>query len=163
MSVISWYKRLFSSADAPAEMNVSALSSSNGCVKCATNKAGKRSCCARGGAWFKNCGDAGDPQFDHSWTEGIQACKSFESSVLVRAQTEDVFRHVEGILYPLNTGQSRNDTRQQTQVYHTGTVSTAGHTDAKDCAGLEIFVISTCFLFIIAHFAAEVSLLLQFC
>ena len=45
------------------------------CPKCGTIKeSGKRSCCARGGAWFKNCGDAGDAQFDHTWAEGIQAC-----------------------------------------------------------------------------------------
>ena len=47
------------------------------CTKCGTiKKSGKRSCCARGGAWFKNCGDAGDTKFDHTWVQGIQACKS---------------------------------------------------------------------------------------
>ena len=47
------------------------------CPKCGTvKKSDKRSCCARGGAWFKNCGDAGDTQFDHTWLEGVQACKS---------------------------------------------------------------------------------------
>ena len=46
------------------------------CPKCGvTKKFGARSCCARGGAWFKNCGDDGDTKFDHTWTEGIQACK----------------------------------------------------------------------------------------
>ena len=54
---------------------VSAVSSnSSGCGKCATNRAGKLSCCAPGGAWFKNCGDADDTQFDHTWTDGIEAC-----------------------------------------------------------------------------------------
>ena len=47
------------------------------CPRCGTiNKSGKRSCCARGGAWFRNCGDAGNTKFDHTWVEGIQACKS---------------------------------------------------------------------------------------
>ena len=47
------------------------------CPKCGTvKKSGKRSCCARGGGWFKNCGDVGDMKFDHTWAEGIQACKS---------------------------------------------------------------------------------------
>ena len=47
------------------------------CSKCGSLKrSGKRSCCARGGAWFKNCGDAGDTQFDHTWAEGMKACKS---------------------------------------------------------------------------------------
>ena len=47
------------------------------CLKCGNiKKSGKRSCCARGGAWFKNCGDAGNAEFEHTWIEGIQACKS---------------------------------------------------------------------------------------
>ena len=46
------------------------------CTQCGIlKKSGKHSCCARGGAWFKNCGDAGDSNFDHTWVEGIQACK----------------------------------------------------------------------------------------
>ena len=49
----------------------------NVCRKCGiTNKSGKLSCCARGGAWFKKCGDAGDSNFDHTWLEGVLACKS---------------------------------------------------------------------------------------
>ena len=46
------------------------------CLKCGSNKkSGTRSCCARGGAWFQNCGNVGDTQFGHTWAEGIQACK----------------------------------------------------------------------------------------
>ena len=60
---------------APETKSLSAVSGSSGCAKCGTSKAGKRSCCARGGAWFKNCGDAGDTKVDHTWTEGVQACK----------------------------------------------------------------------------------------
>ena len=46
------------------------------CSKCGTiTKTGKPSCCARGGDWFKNCGSDGDPNFDHTWNEGVQACK----------------------------------------------------------------------------------------
>ena len=30
----------------------------------------------RGGDWFKNCGNPGDSKFDHTWAEGIDACKS---------------------------------------------------------------------------------------
>ena len=51
------------------------------CPKCGTTKvSGRRSCCAGGGAWFKNCGHSGDTKFDHTWAEGIQACKSMLSS-----------------------------------------------------------------------------------
>ena len=47
------------------------------CTKCGTfRKSGKRSCCARGGTWYENCGDDGDTDFDHTWTEGKTACKS---------------------------------------------------------------------------------------
>ena len=47
------------------------------CSKCGTSKkSGERSCCARGGSWFRNCGDESDGQFEHTWVEGIQACKS---------------------------------------------------------------------------------------
>ena len=51
--------------------------SRDNCSKCSTaKKSGKLSCCARGGSWFRNCGNAGDSNFDHTWSEGIQACKS---------------------------------------------------------------------------------------
>ena len=64
----------------PAEESTTSSESviiSDKCLKCGTIKAsGKLSCCARGGAWFKQCGDVGDDKFDHAWAEGIQACKS---------------------------------------------------------------------------------------
>jgi len=48
------------------------------CPKCAKNKkTGNPSCCTRGGAWFKKCGNDGG-KFDHTWTEGIEACKNFK-------------------------------------------------------------------------------------
>ena len=34
------------------------------------------SCCGRGGSWFKNCGGGGNTKFQHTWYEGIQACKT---------------------------------------------------------------------------------------
>ena len=43
------------------------------CPNCGT-KDGKLSCCAPGGSWFRKCGN-GD-KFDHTWFEGVQACKS---------------------------------------------------------------------------------------
>ena len=54
------------------------------CRKCGIIKqSGKLSCCARGGAWFKKCGDAGDSNFEHTWVEGIQACKGKSPRVLI--------------------------------------------------------------------------------
>ena len=46
------------------------------CPKCGTfAKSGRASCCAPGGAWYNNCGGAGDRKADHSWLEGMTACK----------------------------------------------------------------------------------------
>ena len=46
------------------------------CPKCAAiKKSRKLSCCAPGGAWFNNCGTNGDSRSEHTWTEGVRACK----------------------------------------------------------------------------------------
>ena len=60
----------------PSTSTTATTDSSSTCSKCGTfAKSGKPSCCARGGAWFNKCGDPGDSNFDHTWFEGIQACK----------------------------------------------------------------------------------------
>ena len=47
------------------------------CLKCGTSgRSGKPSCCGRGGSWFRNCGGAGNAKLDHTWQEGIRACKT---------------------------------------------------------------------------------------
>ena len=38
-------------------------------------RSGKLSCCARGGAWFENCGTSDNSNTEHTWVEGVQACK----------------------------------------------------------------------------------------
>ena len=46
------------------------------CPNCGTfKKSGRVSCCAPGGAWYKNCGGTGNRNFGHSWVEGVEACK----------------------------------------------------------------------------------------
>ena len=49
------------------------------CPKCGTfEKSGRKSCCAPGGAWYKNCarsGGARSKNVDHKWFEGVAACK----------------------------------------------------------------------------------------
>ena len=46
------------------------------CPKCGTfAKSGRVSCCAPGGAWYKNCGRPGSRNTGHSWFEGTRACK----------------------------------------------------------------------------------------
>ena len=58
----------------PHEHNTKAISAV--CPECgAIKKSGKPSCCAPGGSWYEACGDAGDPQFHHTWIDGIKACE----------------------------------------------------------------------------------------
>ena len=49
------------------------------CSNCGTiKKLGVRSCCAIGGDWHNNCGHnggPGEPEYDHTWSEGIEACE----------------------------------------------------------------------------------------
>ena len=65
------------------------------CFKCGTvKKSGKLSCCARGGSWFKNCGDAGDSKFEHTWVEGVQACADITSvSLSLKAQVQSMLHN----------------------------------------------------------------------
>ena len=113
--------------------------STSSCPRCGTaKKSGKRSCCAHGGAWFKNCGDTGDTKFDHTWTEGMQACtgKDFASSVLVKSLPVMLHRMGE-IGHPANTTQSQMSTYQHADIYRSGsTFSNAVTGDSEDCVRL---------------------------
>ena len=107
--------------ETPMTRTVSAVNISSGCLKCGIiKKSGKRSCCAPGGAWFKNCGDAGDTKFDHTWAEGVQACKDVVASVsihtLLQAMPPDVG----------STDQTRNTTQQRANVNDFGDMVDAG-------------------------------------
>ena len=47
------------------------------CSKCGTfEKSGRVSCCAPGGAWYKNCGGAKNRIVEHRWFDGLKACES---------------------------------------------------------------------------------------
>ena len=60
---------------------------SSTCSKCGIiKKSGKLSCCGRGGSWFGNCGSAGNTKLDHTWYEGLQACKAQRQSETVISQ-----------------------------------------------------------------------------
>ena len=68
------------------------------CPKCGTNKqSGKTSCCFSGGTWFKKCGDSAiASNSEHTWAEGIQACKvSFSGE----AQGQTMLRHQTSIVH----------------------------------------------------------------
>ena len=52
------------------------IASTSMCPKCGTFvKSGRVSCCAPGGAWYENCGGAGNRNVDHTLLEGTNACK----------------------------------------------------------------------------------------
>ena len=65
---------------------------SSTCPKCGTiDKSGRTSCCGRGGFWFNNCGVSGKAKLDHTWYEGIRACKArAQSKTAVGQQLNDV-------------------------------------------------------------------------
>ena len=67
------------------QSNVTTITSA--CAKCGTSKkSGKLSCCAPAGSWFEKCGNPGNSNFDHTWDEGVQACRSFSRLFLNSAQ-----------------------------------------------------------------------------
>ena len=107
------------SAETSTTKSLNVVSSS--CSKCGTLKnSGKQSCCARGGAWFKNCGNDGDAQFDHTWVDGIEACKDAMSSLNSPMQVE---LHNEGVIEDqMNSTEPQNFAQQQTQIYRSGSV-----------------------------------------
>ena len=60
------------------------------CPKCGLfKKSGINSCCASGGSWNKKCGNDGDSKFDHTWFEGIEACKSKFSNFVGETRSQD--------------------------------------------------------------------------
>ena len=57
-------------------------------------KSGKLSCCGSDGFWFGNCGSAGDKKHDHSWHEGLQACKAqSQSNLVIGQQLNSIHQH----------------------------------------------------------------------
>ena len=115
------------------------------CPKCgSTRTSGKLSCCARGGAWFKNCGDGDDPKFDHTWVQGIQACQTFVNSNAVKLPSLAMFHQERTNAKPQNTLQ-----QEQNDIYSTG--SDVLTTDSQDCVELSAVAAWVGVLFTILH------------
>ena len=132
--------------EVPTPTMLSATSSSNECLQCGiARKSGKRSCCAHGGSWFKNCGDADDTKFDHTWAEGVQACKHFASSGSVKSTLQNMLRHVGVIDHPSH---SRNATQKRVIIDHFADIPNADTADSKDFVGLSKSFVCICVLFI---------------
>ena len=72
----------------PVSTSTLAITSTNTmtCPKCgAFEKSGRLSCCAPGGAWYKNCGGAGNRNAFYRWVDGIAACKCKSKNVKYRS------------------------------------------------------------------------------
>ena len=135
------------STEALMTTSVSETSSTNRCPKCGiAKKSGERSCCARGGAWFKKCGDTGGAKFDHRWTEGIQACKGFASSVSDLQLM--LLSQAKFIAYQRNTTTSQNSTQQRSNINRADRMSNHGTTDYGKYVRLAKVTAYFCVLFI---------------
>ena len=138
--------------EAPTVMSLSLPKTGNGCVKCGVaKKSGKRSCCARGGAWFKNCGDAGNMNFDHTWTEGIRACKSFVNSVPDESDLNVMLGHIAAIHCSINATTSRNRTRDQGIFPRSNNIPASGATCYGDGVVRAKIPVCVCFLLFAFH------------
>ena len=123
---------------------------SSGCSKCGIVKqSGKRSCCARGGAWFKKCGDVGDSDFDHTWVDGIQSCKDFVRSSSVESPSLVMLNYGQTNSQSANTSRLPNTTHQQENIYPTVNVSDTSTADYAVCVELTKIIVCTILLFII--------------
>ena len=116
-----------------ASLSAVGIQSNRSCSKCGVaKKAGRLSCCARGGAWFKSCGDAGDIQFDHTWAEGMQACKGFTSPNSVETPVRVMLNQAGIIDYPPYMSHSQNTTtEQQTNVHDLDNMQNDVGTDSE--------------------------------
>ena len=73
------------------------------CPKCAAiKKSGKLSCCAPGGTWFQNCGTSRNSDVDHTWVEGVQACKHVVSLFLGMSKSQITLINQTTNTQPLN-------------------------------------------------------------
>ena len=87
---------------------------SEACSKCGYfKKSGKRSCCAVGGAWFKDCGDANNPNVNHTWVEGVEACSDFAGESSGEAAMQGMLRHETTMGGMLRAAGQWNVSRQQ--------------------------------------------------
>ena len=147
--VLCWHP--YDTTEAPTTPSASEISIKR-CPKCVTvKKSGRLSCCARGGAWFQQCGDPGDTEFDHTWYEGIQVCQGFEKSVSTVSVLQDMLRHMDINAYLLDADGARNTTQKQRNTPHAVNAGTG----PEDCRGVARVTWCVCVLFIILNIQAQ--------
>ena len=118
------------------------------CPKCGiTKRSGKPSCCARSGAWFQKCGDAGDTKFNHTWIEGVHACDSVVISILTESPAR--VRDSLFIQQSINTSEPQNAAREQTNIQLAADVSDTDSMNGEDHVTTLIAVFTTSVLFVI--------------
>ena len=126
------------------------------CFKCATiGKSGKRTCCGRGGSWFRNCGSAGNAKLHHTWYEGIRACKILAQSKTAIshqlnadqekgiASSDDAVTHTKGVLTTNNslvpTSANKSTVRPDTHhIMASATASTAYDIDTANSKTIDV-------------------------
>ena len=134
------------STEASTTTTATSAVSIKACPKCGRiKKSGKLSCCARGGAWFKNCGDVRESKFHHTWVEGMQACKKFVISNLINSPALIMFRHERINGYP------RNNSHQHNEIYPTERLSDVDTMNSEDCVEVSKVVMCIFMLFISLH------------
>ena len=122
------------------------------CPQCAVKKkSGKLSCCSSGGAWFNKCADEVDSNFDHTWNEGVQACKHVASSQ-IKLKYDAI------ITQNLNATQEQIMSNQQTTNSHLrafeDSASDADTSNSKSLGGITTF--TTLFLIMMHPFLTSV-------
>ena len=129
--------------ETPMTTRLSVANSTSRCRNCGTTtKFGQRSCCARGGAWFKECGDTGDTKFHHTWIEGIWACKDDIASS-VQTPQQVLLSQVGVSVHSLNSVRSPN-TAQQRKIRMNRRI---GSTDSGGCVELTRVFVYICVSF----------------
>ena len=116
------------------------------CPKCGTSaKSGQLSCCTRGGAWFKKCGDEGDSNFDHTWLEGLQACEDVARSFSGEARAKLILRRETAIAKKSGTARQQNSSLLPVIDPNTVIVSDTVTANSKACEELKGILLFTSF------------------
>ena len=143
-------------AEIPTIAATSSVSRDSRCPKCGiTKKSGKLSCCARGGSWFKTCGDSGDAQYNHTWIEGFRVCDifaSFDEIVSTKLIHEVMLEYMQDIARQPNATKIHNfSQQQQTSIYSPGSVNIVSDTNCKIIFQLSNAVVYASTLFMLSQ------------
>ena len=143
---------MYSFTEASTTISVSVVRNKNTCPECgSTKKSGILSCCARGGAWFKKCGDADDTMFDHTWAEGIQACIDLGNLPSVESSQRVMLQNLGVDVYPVNTTKPQNVVLERTNNNCRSNGSNTSNMDSEKCVELAKFVLCICIFYIISN------------